>query len=486
MTTDYSFPRPAYLGSGNWELTNTGVINIIFGRNGSGKSLLLRNFREQDKSNRHYVPPERGGEINFEVGYLVEEENPVTRGSRRTRNSVNTFHQEAVTRLEAVASKFGVQAMRGSRVDKLIPTMEDLLSLVVPDFDVRLYERGNNNNPYVLKRPDGSPINNINELSSGEAQMFTLALDVLTVASLWKAEGVAEGLILIDEPDVHLHPDLQQTLSLFLVKLAETFNVRLFIATHSTTLMAALGHHGTDVRACFLYLNEAKLRFEQLKKKEKELINVLGGHALIGALFSHPILLVEGSDDYLVWSQVPRHGIVSLSVVPCEGDAIKSQQKLLEQIFASMHSAPQELGYALLDKDVSKPSSSSHPQDFVPFIQLNCRELENLYLTDTVLQKLGYSSWEEAKQVIKEEAHNFGDKAERLKKCDLWNRQNEDIKELINEIARILDKQNLSWTLRLGKIIGERRPDGMLAEYLGKEVMDKFWSLSQTDKEQQA
>jgi predicted ATP-dependent endonuclease of OLD family len=474
---NYSFLRPNYLGSENWNLQNTDMINIIFGRNGSGKSILLRNFRDQDKNTRHYVPPERGGNIKFELSYLLEEGNSSTRGKRRKSNFVNSFHQEAVTRLETVISKIGERAGRGKETPLLIPTMTELLSLVVPDFDVELYpkERNAQNNPYILKRLGGLSVEDISALSSGEVQMFTLALDVLTVAVLWKIEKVDDGIILIDEPDVHLHPDLQQTLSFFLVRLIEIFGVKLFIATHSTTLMAALGYHGSSTRVCFLDTSEANVNFELLKVKEKELINVLGGHALIGALFSHPMLLVEGPDDYLVWGQVPRHGIITLSVVPCEGNTIKSQQKFLENIFTSMHNKPQELGYALLDNDISKPSTSSHKQDYVPFIQIACHEIENLYLTDNVLQKLGYNTWEEAKCKIKKEANNYGEKKELLHSCDSWDRKNVDIKHLINEIARILDNQNLSWTLRLGKIIGDAKPNGMLADFLGKEVVSKLW-----------
>jgi hypothetical protein len=474
---NYSLSRPNYLGSGNWQLQNTGMINIVFGRNGSGKSKLLRDFKDKDKNTRHYVSPERGGNIKFELSYLLEEGNPSTRGKRRKNNYASSFHQEAVTRLETVISKLGEQAGRGEKTPLLIPMMAGLLSLVVPDFDVELYpkERDNQNNPYILKRPGGSAVGDINDLSSGEVQMFTLALDVLTISALWQLEGVENGLLLIDEPDVHLHPDLQQILSLFFVKLTESFEIRIFIATHSTTLMSALGHHGGDVKACFLDVNEANLHFEFLETKEKELINVLGGHALIGALFSHPILLVEGSDDYLVWSQVPRHGVVTLSAVPCEGSAIKSQQKLLEKVFSSMHATSQELGYAILDNDVSKPSTDSHPQDFVIFIQLGCRELENLYLTDNVLQELGYNTWECAKKKIKEESDNYGEKKQLLDGCDSWDRKNVDIKKLISEVAKILDSQNLSWTLRLGKIIGKEKPSGMLEEFLGEEVVSKFW-----------
>ena len=42
-------------------------------------------------------------------------------------------------------------------------------------------------------------------------------------------------------------------------------------------------------------------------------------------------MLVEGDDDYKIWSQAPRHGIVKISVIPCDGQQIDKYQKLLEK-----------------------------------------------------------------------------------------------------------------------------------------------------------
>src|SRR5262245_51059346 len=41
-----------------------------------------------------------------------------------------------------------------------------------------------------------------------------------------------------------------------------------------------------------------------------------------------------------------------------------------------------------------------------------------------------------------------------------------DVKRVINEVAKILDKKNVAWTQRVGSAIGRRRPTGELAEFL--------------------
>lgn len=110
----------------------------------------------------------------------------------------------------------------------------------------------------------------------------------------------------------------------------------------------------------------------------------------------------------------------------------------------------------------------------MPFARLNCHESENLYLTDEMLLELGYS-WEDAKVKIVSEANNFGNKSNILKDIAEINRQTSDVKNIINEIAEILDPKNLLWTVRLGKLIGKEKPEGMLGEFIGEDVVNTLW-----------
>ena len=62
--------RPRFLGGGEWHIMGLAPITVIFGRNGSGKSLLLRSCRDQDQDHHHYVNPERAGNITFSPSWL--------------------------------------------------------------------------------------------------------------------------------------------------------------------------------------------------------------------------------------------------------------------------------------------------------------------------------------------------------------------------------------------------------------------------------
>ena len=58
--------RPVFLGGTTWRLERLNSINVVFGRNGSGKSVMLRMLRDEDPKAHHYIVPERSGEISFD------------------------------------------------------------------------------------------------------------------------------------------------------------------------------------------------------------------------------------------------------------------------------------------------------------------------------------------------------------------------------------------------------------------------------------
>jgi len=55
LVCDIHVARPVELGGGEWVLTKLTGINAIFGKNGSGKSKLLRAWNEQNADSTHYV-----------------------------------------------------------------------------------------------------------------------------------------------------------------------------------------------------------------------------------------------------------------------------------------------------------------------------------------------------------------------------------------------------------------------------------------------
>ena len=467
-------PRPDYAGGPDeWILNNLTQFTILFGKNGSGKSILLRSWRDLDTENFHYISPERAGQMVFQANLMEEMQTGKQRRDQTQHNQFPNYRQSVLARIGSYLSARGAI---DDPVDMVKPSkIAARLSELLPDFTIKIM--GQSPFSELIRESTGKIVENVNQLSSGEAQILSLGIDILTTVATWHAEGREKNLLLIDEPDAHIHPDLQVRFAEFVARLARDYSIQIIIATHSTTTLSAIGRMAPD-NTSIVYMEFAKSEFSAkiFSKALRSLTACLGGHLLMGQLMGSPMLLVEGDDDAQIWTQVPRHHVVDFAVLPCGGDEIKEYQKILEQIFFSLLEPTESLaGFAILDGDKMLPVANEHnTQNFIRFLKLNCLEAENLYLTDEVLAALDLS-WGQAKDLIKYYASDYGQKEPLLVSVDDWNRKNYDIKKVINEIAKILDDKNVPWTVRIGKIIGAKRPIGQLAEFLGNDLINTLW-----------
>ncbi len=473
--TELSIPRPAYLGGETWELQNLSEVTVLFGKNGSGKSVLLRAWRDKSEANVHYVTPERTGAMDLQPQYMREELTPSSRRTASSRNYLPEYRRRIIGRIQSYFLTRGDYRETGSA--PVSPQeIESFINNLATDFLVELVASGNP--PYNILRIEGeTKISNVDQLSSGEAQLITIALDMLTIAAIWEIQDQSQRVLLIDEPDAHIHPDLQVRLSDFIFRIMERFNLQVAIATHSTSLLAALGQFGGP-RTSAIYVSRKQKQYQAQRFSDihKVLSACLGGHVLMGPLFGAPILLVEGDDDYRIWSQIPRHHVTNFSVIPSNGEEIKRYQKALESIFASLRDTNEHpCGYALLDGDKTLPTPNpQNPQQHVRFVQLACLEAENLYLADEVLAVMD-TDWTSASNLIVTRAGEFGEKETVLAQAKTWDRKRVDIKRVINEVAQIVDIKPIHWTVRVGRVLGRSRPQGQVAEFLGPAVVDALW-----------
>lgn len=470
--------KPAFLAGEKWSLTNLKDITVLFGKNGSGKSLLLRALREDMKDKSHIISPERAGTIAYEPMVAEEQRHPDRAYRRRVSNMCDRFRQESLARIYILAAKIGDVASRTGSVPVKLTDIEESLQVLLPHINIHL-QPGEEKPVIITRIPSGEEVADVNTLSSGESESISLAFDILSVCALWKLRGQSEGVLLIDEPDLHLHPDLQQNLAEFIVDITKTYDLQVFISTHSVTLLSALGFNGGE-KVGVIYVDN---RFDELQAKPfteqlQELTTCLGGHALMGPLFSVPLILLEGIVDYQIWSHVPRFQKVRLAAIPCGGaERLHDYQKALESLFASICDKKEKpLGYALLDGDKTIPTPNpDKPQDYVKYIKLNCYEIENLYLSDEVLEHMG-TNWNEARENIKKMAGEKGAKKEKLANCDSWDRKNEDLKDVMFELQDIVDPKRAGWTIRVAQYLGHNKPTGQALDFLGDDVVEAIWS----------
>lgn len=469
---DIEIDRHPSLGGDKWVLKGLTGITTILGKNGSGKSQLLRAWRDQDAQNIHYVAPERGGEMDMQPRLIAQENDGNLRRNNSQRNFTPDYRRRIVARITTYLS------YRGNYREEIAPAgpeeIEKHFATLLTDFELRL--NPSKLPPYELIRNDSAKaVANVDELSSGEAQLVTLALDILTIAAIWKIQSIKNGVLLVDEPDAHIHPDLQVRFADFICKVAKDFGFQVVVATHSASLLASLGNFGGK-EASVIYMSRTKKEYvaQKFDATMREISAILGGHLLMGPLFGAPILLVEGDDDFRIWGQVPRHHHLNLSVVPCGGDDIINYQQRIESVLASMTSSNETIGYALRDGDKNLPQPTpARPQDKIRFIGLACLEAENLYLTNEVLSDMGID-WAVAREKLSQ-VSGYGSKNGGLRALVNIDRKKDDIKNYINELANILDEKKLHWTVRVGKALGRQTPTGELRDFLGDQVVKALW-----------
>src|ERR1043166_50039 len=162
---------PGFIGPGEWHLDNLSALTVLFGKNGSGKSVLLRAVRDARQDVAHYVVPERTGDLGFDAGMLQQQISSKQRRDVSGRNFLSDYRRQIIARIQAYFLTRGAV-----RVRELMPVppdeLEVLLVQLIPDFAIELQ---GSNPPYRLRRASSEDeVGNVDQLSSGEAQVLTL------------------------------------------------------------------------------------------------------------------------------------------------------------------------------------------------------------------------------------------------------------------------------------------------------------------------
>ncbi len=115
--------------------------------------------------------------------------------------------------------------------DKLLSTVRDSIEFFTTFKNIRIRRQGT---PTMIVEKDGEELD-VNQLSQGEKSLLALVGDIARRLALLNPsldnplEG--EGVVMIDEVDLHLHPKWQHNL---IDKLVKTFpNVQFILTTHS-------------------------------------------------------------------------------------------------------------------------------------------------------------------------------------------------------------------------------------------------------------
>lgn len=417
---------------GDSHLHGISNINLIIGKNGSGKSRFLRSIEATILENHEYfvryISPERAGifqrDGNIENS---DKQNPGWLSNSRRVNQASNFKQASANQLH------DIHFMYLQRLQDTPSIREDLLR----NFDTDVLHKINhlitnifinmNGDQYEFIDYQGNKIKP-NEISSGESEAIALATEVLYFTEKIKARKEQKfSVLLIDEPDVHLHPDLQARFARFLIQEIEELepNVRnntcICIATHSTPMICALSRSEFTTIGTKNFSNNTvhqESASEELKKAAP-----FFGHPLSLSLSEDVPLIVEGEDDERVLQQAARTAQGKIKLFPILATSVDQQSDLEEfcsKLMLSLYDTP--IAYSLRDGDGKLDDLK--PVGPVIRYRLNCYAIENLLVTNECLNVM-HSNWDDF-----------------CKKATIWITENsshrdvENIKNLISAADR--------------------------------------------------
>lgn len=381
----------------------TARVTFLIGKNGSGKSTQLRKLSDSLGVTGEwycaYVVPERGGLLLPDAGIenQVRSDPNYVWNSRRD-NRMDNFKQQSVSQFLKL-ERLVLQDIEGNKQirasDYTFNDEVEKLNRLLPHIKLERTDGGFN----VRSKYDNSDAN-VRSLSSGESELISLGIEVLMFSRAAKSKS--KRLLLLDEPDVHLHPDLQSKFVEFLIQEAKEGEFQVIVATHSTAFIGGSSKEKDNVRLAILRdfkvqngagdIYKLIAHYYPIEEFLTTVLPIFGANPLSNVFMEKPILLIEGDDDLRVWEQVIRSSNGKFKYQPCPvggKQLFESRENDLENILTSLYDEAR--GYSLRDGDgVSEPLQD---KTRVSRFRMNALEIENLLLSDEVFEQHGVT-WE--------------------------------------------------------------------------------------------
>jgi ABC-type lipoprotein export system ATPase subunit len=137
----------------------------------------------------------------------------------------------------------------------------------------------------------------VEQASSGEREIINFIFGIFTF-------NVENGLIIVDEPELHLHPKWQSTLIELFIDLAEETGDQFIISTHSPLFITSKTI--SNVIRIYMEDNESnKVEIDSSKlSNAKDLFHIINSHNNEKMFFADKVILVEGIHDRLIFEKL--------------------------------------------------------------------------------------------------------------------------------------------------------------------------------------
>lgn len=248
-----------------------------------------------------YLPVNRaasGFQSNVELaGYNAFEtkRNSDAASSRNPTSVVNLAVGRLAQKFRLLLEQDSGEAVSQFKEDANLKELTKLLEELGYEWNLETINPLKNQYDVRLKKQGSSFL--VGAASSGERELLTYLFAIFAL-------NVKDALIIVDEPELHLHPKWQKILIQLFIRLSATTGNQFLLATHSPTFVSPESIQfvsrvfSKGQRSHILRLNSSKL------PEERHLLNIVNSQNNERLFFSDEVVLVEGLSDRIFFENV--------------------------------------------------------------------------------------------------------------------------------------------------------------------------------------
>jgi predicted ATP-dependent endonuclease of OLD family len=250
-----------------------------------------------------YFSPYRGGDTLFQVSLAGE-------SYYKLLNNYSLATSQSTTSLIKLASIYFAQKRR--KYEMLAKTQgyekdwdaDEEVKLVTKhlnkwgySWSVELKDANSNTYEIILLKTQENTKFSLHQASSGEKEILNFLLGIF-------AFNIKNGLIVVDEPEVHLHPKWQSLLLDLFFDLADLTQNQFIFSTHSPIFI----NQRTISKIVRVYKSSGKSTIKNFLESNfdetKDLLHIINSHNNEKIFFADKVILVEGITDRIFWEQL--------------------------------------------------------------------------------------------------------------------------------------------------------------------------------------
>ncbi|MEG4586124.1 AAA family ATPase [Microcoleus sp. MOSTC5] len=250
-----------------------------------------------------YFSPYRGGDPLLQVTLAGESyynllSNSSSATSRSTTSLIklaSIYFAEKRRNYEMLAKNQGYE--KDWDADEEVKLVTKHLNKLGYSWNVELKDANSNTYEIILLKIQENTKFSLEQASSGEKEILNFLLGIF-------AYNIKNGLIIVDEPEVHLHPKWQSLLLELFFDLADLTQNQFIFSTHSPIFI----NQKTISKIVRVYKSSGKSTIKNFLKSNfdetKDLLHIINSHNNEKIFFADKVVLVEGITDRIFWEQL--------------------------------------------------------------------------------------------------------------------------------------------------------------------------------------